>query len=76
MAPGDTSIPNVEGTVYVLDTKIIYDASKLLNAPDANYFKDEYELVRAAYNHKYYDQVKKPYFRMDKWNSKGHSFME
>ncbi|MEO8112617.1 MAG: alpha-L-rhamnosidase C-terminal domain-containing protein, partial [Ginsengibacter sp.] len=61
MAPGGTSIPNVEGAIYVLNTKIMYEAAKLLNAPDANYFKDEYERVRTAYNNKYYDQVNKTY---------------
>lgn len=61
MGPGGTSIPNVEGAVYVLDTKVMYEAARLLNAPDTDYFKGEYERVRAAYNTKYYDKVKKTY---------------
>ena len=61
MAPAGTSVPNVEGAVYVLDTKVMYEATKLLKEPDANYFKDEYERVRAAYNNKYYDKVRKIY---------------
>lgn len=61
MAPGGTSVPNVEGAIYVLDTKIMYEAAKLLNAPDIDYFKNEYERVRAAYNRKYYDQDEKTY---------------
>ncbi|MEO6730552.1 MAG: alpha-L-rhamnosidase C-terminal domain-containing protein, partial [Ferruginibacter sp.] len=61
MAPAGTSVPNVEGAVYVLNTKLMYSAAKLLKAPDADYFKDEYERVRTAYNNKYYDKVKKTY---------------
>ncbi|MDA3816964.1 MAG: family 78 glycoside hydrolase catalytic domain [Prolixibacteraceae bacterium] len=61
MAPGGTSVPNVEGAIYVMDTKIMHEATKLFKTQDASYFKDEYERVRAAYNLKYYDQDKKTY---------------
>jgi alpha-L-rhamnosidase len=61
MAPAGSSVPNVEGAIYVLDTKILYETAKLLKAPDADYFKNEYERVKAAYNSKYYDQDKKTY---------------
>jgi len=62
MAPAGASIPNVEGAVYVLDTKVMYEAAKLLKTQDVDYFKDEYERVRRAYNNKYYDQAKKTYY--------------
>ncbi|MEO5912553.1 MAG: family 78 glycoside hydrolase catalytic domain [Pelobium sp.] len=62
MAPGGSSVPNVEGAVYVLDTKLMYEAAKTLNASDAESFKNDYDRVRAAYNTKYYDKVKKTYY--------------
>lgn len=61
MAPGGTSVPNVAGAIYVMDTKIVYEAARLIKSPDAAFFKDEYERVKAAYNRKYYDQDKKTY---------------
>ena len=55
MAPGGGTVANVEGAVYVLDTRVMRDAAAVLgHAADASFYAGEYERVLAAYNRAYF----------------------
>ncbi len=56
MAPGGSSVPNVEGAVYVLDTRIARDVARVLGQDsDAEYYAREYARVSTTYNRAYFD---------------------
>jgi alpha-L-rhamnosidase len=68
MAPGGTSVPNVEGAVYVLDAKTVYQVATVLKSSEADYFKKEYDRVRTAYNQAYYNSNEKTYLPITQAN--------
>lgn len=68
MAPGGTAVPNIEGAVYVLDAKTVYQVATVLKSSEADYFKKEYERVSAAYNKAYYDSNEKTYLPVTQAN--------
>jgi len=58
MAPGGSSVPNVEGATYVLDTRITRDAARILGQDnDAEYYASEYARVSTTYNKAYFDDA-------------------
>ena len=62
MAPGGSSIANVEGAVYVMDTRVMRDVARVLNnTADETFYAAEYERVRKAYNKAYYTLDSKTY---------------
>ncbi len=69
MAPAGTNVPNVEGAIYVLDTRVMRDAAQALgNNQDADLYGQEYARVRAAYNSAYFDEGSSSYKPMTQAN--------
>lgn len=69
MAPGGTTVANVEGAVYVLDTRTMRDVAAVLGkAADARFYAGEYERVRTAYNHAYFQSAANRYLPMSQAN--------
>ncbi|MEO6080374.1 MAG: family 78 glycoside hydrolase catalytic domain [Steroidobacteraceae bacterium] len=62
MAPGGTSVPNVEGAVYVSNTRVMRDvAAALGNSADAAFYAAEFTRVQKAYNNAYFDRANSRY---------------
>jgi alpha-L-rhamnosidase len=62
MAPGGTSVNNVEGAVYVADTLVMRDVATVLgNAADATLYASEFTRVQTAYNNAYFDSANSRY---------------
>ena len=62
MAPAGSTVANVEGAVYVLDTRVMRDAAAVLGqAADARFYAGEYERVREAYNRAYFQPATNRY---------------
>ena len=62
MAPGGTNVPNVEGAVYVYDTRVVRDiATALGNTADATLYGSEFTRVQTAYNNAYFDSANNRY---------------
>ena len=58
MAPGGNAEKNVEGAVYVLDTRVMRDvATTLGKSVDAIFYATEYERVLTAYNNAYFNSA-------------------
>ena len=56
MAPAGTQVPNIEGSIYVLNTRIMRDSARTLGKKaDAALYGREYDRVRDAYNHAFFD---------------------
>lgn len=69
MAPGGRSVPNLEGVVYVMDTRILRDVAMALGkADDASYYSRELVRVRAAYNHTFFDAANARYLPVSQAN--------
>jgi hypothetical protein len=69
MAPGGSSVPNVEGAVYVVDTKIARDVARVLEQDsDAEYYADEYARVVSSYNAEYFEDAGGLYSLKNKTN--------
>jgi hypothetical protein len=62
MAPAGVFKANVEGAVYVLDTRIMRETAVVLDQKeDSRLYTREFERVRSAYNKAYYDPRQKTY---------------
>lgn len=62
MAPGGTNVPNVEGAVYVYDTRLMRDIATVLgNTADATLYGSEFTRVQTAYNSAYFDHTNNRY---------------
>ncbi len=62
MAPGGRMVHNVEGAVYVQDTRVMRDvATALGRATDAQFYTGEFTRVRDAYNAAYFDAAQGRY---------------
>lgn len=62
MAPAGTAVNNVEGSVYVLDTRIMAKVATVLgNSADAAFYNSEFLRVQTAYNNAYFDFAKARY---------------
>ncbi|MEP6651869.1 MAG: family 78 glycoside hydrolase catalytic domain [Myxococcales bacterium] len=62
MAPGGTAVANVEGAVYVADTRVVRDvATALGNTADATLYGAEFTRVQTAYNNAYFDSASSRY---------------
>ena len=58
MAPSGRLVQNVEGAVYVLDTRVVRDvATALGKTTDAKFYASEFIRVRDAYNKAYFDSA-------------------
>ena len=57
MAPAGPNVPNVEGAIYVLDTRVMRDVAQALgNKEDADFYGQEFARVRDAYNSAHFDE--------------------
>jgi alpha-L-rhamnosidase len=62
MAPGGTSVNNVEGAVYVANTRVMRDVATVLgNSADATLYTSELTRVQNAYNEAYFDSANNRY---------------
>ena len=69
MSPAGSTVPNVEGAVYVLDTRIMRDAATVLGrTEEARVYGGEYIRVRNAYNDAYFDRSAQCYRPMSQAN--------
>jgi alpha-L-rhamnosidase len=69
MAPAGTNAPNVEGAIYVLDTRVMRDVAQALgDKEDADLYGQEFDRVRAAYNSAYFDDATSSYKPMTQAN--------
>ena len=69
MAPGGTNVPNVEGAVYVYDTRLMRDiATALGKTADATMYGSELTRVQTAYNNAYFDQANNRYTPVSQGN--------
>jgi hypothetical protein len=69
MAPAGRSVPNVEGIVYVMDTRILRDVAMALGkAADASHYSHEFDRVQAAYNHTFFDAANARYLPVSQAN--------
>ncbi len=56
MAPAGNSVANVEGAVYVFDTRLMAEIAAVLGkSDDAKRFRQDFERVRAAYQKAHFD---------------------
>ncbi len=71
MAPGGTDVPNVEGAVYVYDTRLMRDiATALGKTADATMYGSELTRMQAAYNNAYFDRANNRYTPVSQGNSR------
>ena len=69
MAPAGRSVPNVEGIVYVMDTRILRDVAMALGkAADASHYSHDFDRVQAAYNHTFFDAANARYLPVSQAN--------
>ncbi|MEO8213761.1 MAG: family 78 glycoside hydrolase catalytic domain, partial [Myxococcales bacterium] len=69
MAPGGTFVSNVEGAVYVADTRVLRDVAMALgNTADATLYAAEFTRVQAAYNNAYFDKANNSYTPVSQTN--------
>jgi alpha-L-rhamnosidase len=69
MAPGGTSVANVEGAVYVSDTRVMRDVAAVLgNTADAALYAGELSRVQTAYNEAYFDNANNRYTPVSQGN--------
>ncbi len=62
VAPAGTAVNNVEGAVYVLDTRIMAEVATVLgNSADAAFYDSEFLRVQTAYNNAYFDSINARY---------------
>lgn len=62
VAPAGAGIANVEGAVYVADTRVMRDvATALENSADAKLYAGEFTRVQTAYNNAYFDSANSRY---------------
>jgi alpha-L-rhamnosidase len=62
MAPGGTAVANVEGAVYVSNTRVMRDVAMALgNSADATLYAAELTRVQTAYNEAYFDSANNRY---------------
>jgi alpha-L-rhamnosidase len=69
MAPGGTAVNNIEGAVYVADTRVMRDVAMVLgNTADATLYTSELTRVQTAYNDAYFDSANNRYTPVSQGN--------
>ncbi|MEO8215430.1 MAG: alpha-L-rhamnosidase C-terminal domain-containing protein, partial [Myxococcales bacterium] len=69
MAPGGTAPANIEGGVYVADTRVMRDVAMVLgNTADATLYASEFTRVQTAYNNAHFDSANNRYTPVSQGN--------